>query len=150
MSRWELNRAVRRGDNRLVAKAQNRGSTSTTITLRRSRSMVVRKLMSAPFSTRGKRVGMMIMVTMLAMMVKVVRDPMLPPSFSAMTTTAAAVGQMKQMNMPSSMSLVSGEWVPRSCMRATMMRLRVMRVAWMAKCHVRGLSSWRLILQNVK
>lgn len=82
------------------------------------------------------------------MMVKVVRVPMLPPSFSATTTTALAVGQMKQMNMPSSTSLVSAS-PPKRVMSKTMRAEMLARVSWMTKCQVRGRISEMLILQKV-
>ena len=52
---------------------------------------------------------MMTEVTQLAMRIYTVIDSMLPPSFSVITGAAAAVGQMKQMNMPSKMSFQPGE-----------------------------------------
>ena len=49
------------------------------------------KAILAEGSTNGKNSGMMILVTQLAIIVYIVSDVMLPPSFSVMTAAAAAV-----------------------------------------------------------
>lgn len=59
------------------------------------------------------------MVTMLAIIVNMVSEPMLPPSFSATTTTADAVGQMKHINIPSRTSFHS-EFEPKIYINKTM------------------------------
>ena len=106
-----------------------------------------RKLMSALFSTIGKKRGMMTEVTQLAMRIYTVIDSMLPPSFSVITGAAAAVGQMKQMNMPSKMSFQPGEGAMATS--ATQMAESATRIPCKMKCHVRGRNSLTCILQKV-
>ena len=97
--------STKRGKNLRLSKAKSNGTTSTVVTLRNTIMLIYKNVTLAPFSTIGKNNGMITMVKMLAITVYVVSEPMLPPSFSVTTATAAAVGQMKQIKAASSTSL---------------------------------------------
>ena len=83
------------------------GRTSTRTTRSSTISTDMRKVMLALRSTKGKNDGMMTTVKQLAIIIYTVIVAMLPPSFSVTTAAAAAVGQMTQMNTPSSTTFVS-------------------------------------------
>ena len=105
------------------------------------------KAILAEGSTNGKNSGMMILVTQLAIIVYIVSDVMLPPSFSVMTAAAAAVGQITHRKQPSHSSRASGFVV--CTIISTSSPESEMRMPWRIKCHVRGWSSLTSILQNV-
>lgn len=110
-------------------------------------STAAKNSISALFSTIGKKSGMMTDVTTLAMIVYMVSEPMLPPSFSVTTGAAAAVGQMIQINIPSSRSFTSASEV--NVISHTKNPDKAMRMPWRIKCHVRGFISFICILQKV-
>ena len=88
--------------------ASNNGITRTVKTRFSIINDMLKNGILAEGSTRGKKSGMMILVTQFAIIVYIVSEVMLPPSFSVMTAAAAAVGQITHRKQPSHSSRASG------------------------------------------
>ncbi len=135
------------GKKRLVNKASNKGNTKTISTRLSTIRKDKRKEIFADFSTIGKKRGIIMEVKQLAIIIYIVIEATLPPSFSVITGAAAAVGQMTQTKTPSKIILVSSD-VVQEIKRTTIAESNV-RIPCKQKCQVRGRNSSSLILQKV-
>ena len=86
-------------------------------------------------------------VKQFAIIMYIVIEAILPPSFSVITGAAAAVGQITQTKTPSKIILVSGD-VVKEINKTTIAESNV-RIPCKQKCQVRGRNSSSLILQKV-
>ena len=135
------------GKNILVNSASNKGNTKTRSTRFSTIRKAKRKVISADFSTIGKKRGIIIEVKQFAIIMYTVIEAILPPSFSVITGAAAAVGQITQIKTPSKIIFVSAD-VVKEITKTTVAESNV-RIHCKQICHLRGLNSSSLILQKV-